>query len=107
MSRRSRDNADIAVALQWDGLNTPRVTAKGRDEVARRIVAAAEAAGVTHYPDPELAGVLAQLPLGDEVPEPLFRAVAEVIAFAYWVSGKVPEGWPREAPCEDGIGAGG
>ena len=91
MTRDPLDSADIAVALRWDGRSTPRVTAKGEDELARRIIEAAEAAGVTRYPDPELAPVLAQIPLGDEIPENLYRAVAEVIAFAYWLSGKVPD----------------
>lgn len=93
MSRDPIDHADVAVAvaLRWDGRTTPRVTAKGEDELARRIIAAAAEAGVTRYPDPELAPVLAQIPLGEEIPEALYRAVAEVIAFAYWVSGRRPE----------------
>jgi flagellar biosynthesis protein len=88
------DATNVAVALRWEGQNAPRVTAKGEDELARRIVEAAETAGITRYPDPELAGVLARIPLGDEVPEALYRAVAEVIAFAYWVTGRWPDGWP-------------
>ena len=34
---------------------------------------------------------LVQIPLGDEVPEQLYRAVAEVISFAYILAGKMPE----------------
>ena len=59
---------------------------------------AAEAAGVTRYPDPELASVLAQLPVADEIPEELYRAVAEVIAFVFWLSGKTPEDWQPPDP---------
>ncbi len=95
MSDDSLEHADVAVALRWDGRNTPRITAKGEDALARRIIDLAEEAGVTRYPDPELAPVLAQIPVGEEIPDALFRAVAEVIAFAYWVSGKLPEGWPK------------
>ena len=82
---------DIAVALHWDRHDAPRVVAKGRDALAQRIVAAAGAAGVEQYPDPQLAGVLAQVPLGEEIPEALYRAVAEVIAFTWWVAGRTPE----------------
>jgi flagellar biosynthesis protein len=96
MKQRTFDNADIAVALKWDGTAAPRVSAKGHDGLARRIIEAAAAAGVTRYPDPELAPILAQLPMGDEIPEELYRAVAEVIAFAFWVSGRLPEGWPPQ-----------
>lgn len=91
MTRGPIAHTDIAVALRWDGRTTPRLTAKGQDELARRIIETAQDAGVTCYPDPELAPVLAQIPLGEDIPEALFRAVAEVIAFAYWVSGKRPD----------------
>lgn len=95
------DLSDLAVALSYDGSNAPRITAKGRDDLAQKIIESAEAAGVPRMPDPELAGVLAQVPLGDEIPEALYRAVAEVIAFAYIVSGKLPPGFrPAEPEAE-------
>ena len=50
--------------------------------------------------EPELVEVLAQLPLEHEIPELLYRAVAEVIAFAYLIRGKLPEGFVP--PAEDG-----
>ena len=84
---------EIAVALSYDGRNTPRVTAKGEQQPAERIIEAAEQAGVPLYPDPELAMVLSQIPLGEEIPDALYKAVAEVIAFAYILAGKFPEGF--------------
>ena len=88
---------DIAVALHYDGSNTPKVTAKGEHRLAEQIIAAAEQAGVPLYPDKELAMVLSQIPLGEDIPENLYKAVAEVIAFAYLLAGKVPDGFtPRE-----------
>lgn len=83
---------DIAVALQYDGEHAPRVTAKGCNLTAEQIVALAERHDVPLYPNPELATALVQIPLGEEVPEALYRAVAEVISFAYLVAGKVPKG---------------
>ena len=88
---------DIAVALRYDGHNAPRVTAKGQQQLAERIIAAAELADVPLYPDPELALVLSQIPLGEEIPDNLYKAIAEVIAFAYVLAGRFPEGY---APCE-------
>ncbi len=86
----------IAVALRYDGTGAPRVTAKGRAELAERIVAAAREHGIPLQDDPALApalaAVLSRIPLGDEIPETLYRAVAEVIAFAYLVSGRIPPG---------------
>lgn len=93
-------NPDIAIALHYDGSNTPRVTAKGEHRLAQQIIDAAEQAGVPLYPDHDLAMVLAQIPLGEEIPEELYKAIAEVIAFAYLLAGKVPEGFvaPGDSP---------
>lgn len=87
---RSDKESELAVALLYDGENTPRITAKGRGSVAREILELAARQGVPLENDPELAAILAQIPLGDEIPESLYRAIAEVIAFAYMVSGKRP-----------------
>ena len=86
-------NSNIAVALTYDGSNAPRVTATGQNALAERIIAAAEEADIPLYPDAELAMVLAQVPMGDEIPDNLYKAIAEVIAFAYILAGKFPEGF--------------
>jgi len=95
MSGRDSSATPIAVALRYDGTGAPRVTAKGHDEVAERIVALAREHGVALHEEAALAAVLARIPLGDEIPEALYRAVAEVIAFAYLLSGRWPPGVPR------------
>ena len=84
---------DRAIALLYDGENAPRITAKGEGELARRILALAAAHDIPLQGDPELAAILSQIPLGDEIPEALYRAIAEVIAFAYLVSGRQPPGY--------------
>jgi flagellar biosynthesis protein len=84
---------DIAIALNYDGENAPRLTAKGRGELANRILALADEHAIPLHEDAELAALLSQIPLGDEIPESLYRAVAEVIAFAYLLSGKLPPGY--------------
>ena len=91
------DTPDLAIALHYNGENAPRITAKGRDELATRILELAEAHDVPLHEEPELAALLAQIPLGDEIPEALYRAVAEVIAFAYLLSGKFPPGFAPES----------
>ena len=90
-NRSVSGQTDVAIALSYDGRNTPRVTAKGEQQIAERIIEAAEQAGVPLYPDPELAMVLSQIPLGEEIPDNLYKAIAEVIAFAYILAGKFPE----------------
>ncbi len=78
----------IAVSLQWDGKGAPRVTAKGRGEVAERIIALAEAHGVPLREDHALVSVLSKLDLDQQIPQQLYVAVAEVIAFAYALGGR-------------------
>lgn len=90
MKRRKKSSSDIAVALHYDGSNAPTVTAKGRNQVARRIMQLAQDHGVPLHEDEYLVQVLSTIELGDEIPENLYRAVAEVIAFAYYLSGRVP-----------------
>lgn len=89
-SRGPAPPRDTAVALHYDGAGAPRVTAKGRGETARRIVEIAGDHGVPLQRDDELAGFLAQVPLGDDIPRELYVAVAQVLVFAYEVSGKAP-----------------
>ncbi|NJA06871.1 flagellar protein FhlB [Methylococcaceae bacterium WWC4] len=91
MSGRTFYNAGIAVALKYDGKNAPKVTAKGEGFTAQQILAIAEKHDIPLQNQPELARILAQVPLGDEIPEQLYVAVAEVIAFAYLIAGKTPD----------------
>ena len=60
----------------------------GRGEVAARIIALAEEAGVMVRQDPDLLELLAKVPVGREIPLELYRAVAEVLAFVYQVNGR-------------------
>lgn len=84
---------ETAVALLYDAENAPRVTAKGQGKIAEEIFKLAREHDIPLQQDPQLAAILSQIPLGDEIPEALYRAIAEVIAFAYLVSGKRPPGF--------------
>lgn len=67
------------------------MTAKGVRLTADQIVKIAEEHNIPLYKDPELVKMLSTIPLGDEIPENLYVAVAEVIAFAYSLSNKTLE----------------
>jgi flagellar biosynthesis protein len=77
---------DVTAALRYTGTGAPRVVAAGRGHVAASILERARAAGVPVHKDPELADALASMALGQEVPEELWTAVAEALAWAYSVS---------------------
>jgi flagellar biosynthesis protein len=84
---------NLAVALKYDHEkdNAPTVTAKGARLTADQIVKIAEEHDIPLYKDPELVKMLSKIPLGDEIPQELYLAVAEVIAFAYGLSNKTIE----------------
>jgi flagellar biosynthesis protein len=73
-----------ATALSYgEQQRAPKVVAAGAGLIADRIVNAAREAGVAVREDPALAEALAALDLGQEIPEDLYTAVAEVLAWAY------------------------
>jgi flagellar biosynthesis protein len=88
-----------AIALEYDGNSAPHITAIGHDALAEQIIAMARENGVPMMENRELAALLSQLELGDEIPETLYRCVAQIIAFAYRLRGRVPTGW-QEAEAE-------
>lgn len=71
----------VAVALEYDGHGAPRVTAKGRGEIARKIVETAREHDVAVEQNVLLAEALSAVELEDAIPEELYRATAQVIAF--------------------------
>jgi len=91
MTGKTFYNSDIAVALKYDGKHAPKVTASGQGVTAEQILQVAEEYGIPLQNEPELARILAQVPLGEEIPQELYIAVAEVISFAYFLTGKTPE----------------
>lgn len=93
MKREKAERIDptVAVALHYDGRQAPEVAAKGRRKLAAEIRELAEEHGIPVREDPELARFLARLEVGERIPRELYVAVAEVIAFAYWLSGRFPD----------------
>ena len=78
----------IAIALEYDGKQAPQVTARGQDELAAQILRLAHEHGIPIQKDSELALVLDRLDLGDHIPEALYVVIAEILTFAYRLSGK-------------------
>ena len=81
----------FAVALKYDDgkMRAPIVVAKGADLVALRIRELAAAAGVPVVERKPLARALYDaVKVGEEIPEDLYAAVAEILAYVYEISGK-------------------
>ncbi|QDI90283.1 flagellar biosynthesis protein FlhB [Salicibibacter halophilus] len=81
-----------AVGLQYDGevMAAPTVIAKGADYTALRMRQIAELNEVPIVENKPLArGLHDGTDIGQEVPEDLFRAVAEVLAYVYRIGGEL------------------
>ncbi len=79
----------LAVALHYDRTGAPRVVAKGRGSIGAKIVEVAKAHDIPIEENEVLAGALSNVELGDEIPEDLYKAVAEVLIFVLRLSGRI------------------
>ncbi len=80
----------LAIALKYDRENdgAPRVIAKGMNLRAEALKALAKEADVPMLRNVPLAHALLRLEIGQEVPEELYDAVAEVLNFVYQLKGR-------------------
>ncbi|WP_338920039.1 EscU/YscU/HrcU family type III secretion system export apparatus switch protein [Pseudomonas silesiensis] len=95
---KTPDTPRQAIALQYDGSHAPTLTAKGDDALAEAILKIARDYEVPIYENAELVKLLARMELGESIPEELYRTIAEIIAFAWNLRGKFPEGQDPAAP---------
>jgi flagellar biosynthesis protein len=77
----------LAVALHYEKPRAPRVVAVGRGAIGEKIIETAIDSGVPVQENPDLAEALAQVELEAEIPENLYRAVAQVLGFILRASG--------------------
>ena len=86
----------IAVSIEYQGTDAPKVTAKGKGYIADEIIQKAKEIGIPIQKDPTLVDLLSQVELNHEIPEELYEAIVQVLIFAYQVSGKeLPEREPK------------
>jgi len=79
----------LAVALHYDKTGAPRVTAKGKGSIGAKIIEVARENNIPIEENEVLAGALANVEIGDEIPTELYKAVAEVLAFVLGLSRRV------------------
>jgi flagellar biosynthesis protein len=87
-SSYTKSSPIFAIALEYDGEQAPMVTARGSHQIADEILRLGQEANVPIHHDNELSLLLSQLDLGDRIPEALYVVIAEVLCFAYRLSGK-------------------
>lgn len=82
-------NRREAVALRYDRSEesspgrAPEVVAKGRGEIAERILETAAAAGVPIREDGDLLELLSMVELGEEIPVEVYATVAQLVSFLW------------------------
>lgn len=84
----------LAVALKYNEETdtAPKVVAKGRRKAAEKILEIAREKGVPIKEDKNLGQLLYKVDLDETVPEELYKAVAEVLAFLYFIEEKANSG---------------
>ena len=92
----------VALKYDTDGSGAPRVIAKGQDLIALKIRSIAIEHDVTIYEEPPLARALyGTTEIGDEIPGPLFLAVARVLAYVFHLRKSSPTDYiPRPEAVE-------
>jgi flagellar biosynthesis protein len=86
---KEEQNKAAALKYRAGKDSAPALVAKGRGAVADKIIALACAHGVPVREDRNLVEVLSTLDLYEEIPPELYKAVAEILAYIYKMSGKV------------------
>lgn len=81
---------DRVVALKYERgkAPAPKVTAKGRGLVAEKILAIARENHIPVRQDKLLLDALYKLDINEEIPEELYRVIAEILAFVYRMNRK-------------------
>lgn len=73
------------VALKYDQNkdNAPRVIASAKGNIAEKILKKAREENIPIKEDKDIVQVLAELNVGDEIPEELYQVIAEILSFFY------------------------
>ncbi|NPA51660.1 MAG: type III secretion system protein [Aquificae bacterium] len=79
-----------AVALNYEKNKdlAPKVKAKGEGLIAEKIIQIAHQNNIPIKEDKELIQILSSIPLDQEIPPELYKAVAEIFAYIYSISKK-------------------
>jgi len=90
---KQKQTKTSAVSLQYNrGANkAPKVTAKGQGWVAEKIIALAQEQNIPIKKDKDLMELLEKIDVGQEIPEALYKIVAELLAWVYTLNKEYPE----------------
>ncbi len=93
MIKNKKFQTKSAVSLQYQReVNTaPKITAKGEGWVAEKIIKMAQERNIPIREDKDLFNLLSEIDIGKEVPESLYKVVAELLAWVYQLNKNYPD----------------
>jgi flagellar biosynthesis protein len=99
MSKKTDTRRQHAVALAYAaGDPAPKVVAKGQGLVAEQIIERARGAGVFVHESKELVALLMEVDLDRQIPPALYRAIAELLAWLYYIESAQTNGQASQPP---------
>ncbi len=92
MNKNNSSVPKSAVSLQYKKGNNsaPKVTAKGQGWMAEKIIKMARDNNIPIREDKDLLNLLSEIDVGQEVPESLYKVVAELLAWVYQLNQNFP-----------------
>lgn len=84
----SAQKSAVAVRYDPDKEGAPRVIAKGKGQIAEKILEIARRNNVPIHEDRDLVELLSLVEVFDEIPAELYTAVAEILVWVYRVNGR-------------------
>ena len=73
----------ISLQYQKEINSAPKITARGEGWVAEKIIEIAQERNIPIREDKDLLNLLSEIDVGKEVPESLYKVVAELLAWVY------------------------
>jgi len=83
MSKNKKKTSAVSIQYEKGENGAPKVTAKGQGLVAEKIIAMAEEQNIPIKSDKDLMALLEKIDVGQEIPESLYKIVAELLAWVY------------------------
>lgn len=86
----SQSEIKKAAALKYDMEkdDAPKLIAKGKGDIAEKIIETAAEHDIPIQEEQDIIEVLTRLNIGEEIPEKLYEAVAEILSFIYLLEEK-------------------
>lgn len=85
MAQKKKNRGQQAAALGYDleKDSAPKILAKGKGDIAEKILKKAEEKNIPIQTDQDLVQALLALEIGQEIPVELYEVMAEILAFIY------------------------